>query len=76
MFCHLKPLQSWQVIDFSFECLKIQTKNPFDEIISSKFWLKTLKRVHECVRHESILQRIIKRTHIINHIWRGKKLGG
>jgi hypothetical protein len=38
MFCHLKPWQSWQVIIFySYECQRIKTKNPFDEILSLSF---------------------------------------
>jgi hypothetical protein len=44
MFCHLKPWQSWQVItSHSYECQGIQTKNPFDEILSSSFDLGPLK---------------------------------
>jgi hypothetical protein len=44
MFCHLKPWQSWQVIIFhSYECQGIQTKNPFDEILSLSFELGPLK---------------------------------
>jgi hypothetical protein len=38
MFCHLKPWQSWQIINFhSYGCQIIQTKNPFDEISSISF---------------------------------------
>jgi hypothetical protein len=44
MFCHLKLWQSWQVIVFpSYECQGIQTKNPFDEILSLSFDLRALK---------------------------------
>jgi hypothetical protein len=44
MLCHLKPWQSWPIIVFySYECQRIQTKNPFDEILSLGFDLKPLK---------------------------------
>jgi hypothetical protein len=44
MFCHLKPWQSWQVFLFhSYECQGIQTKNPFNEILSLSFDLDSLK---------------------------------
>jgi hypothetical protein len=44
MFFHLKPWQSWQVIFFhSYECQKIQIKNPFVEILSLSFDLGPLK---------------------------------
>jgi hypothetical protein len=42
MFCHLKPWQSWQswqVIVF-YECLGVQIKNPFDEILNLNFDLE------------------------------------
>ncbi len=44
MFCHLKPWQSWQIfVFFSYECQGIQTKNPFDEILTLNFDLGPLK---------------------------------
>ncbi len=47
MFFHLKPWQlwqSWQVFFFhSYECQGIQTKNPFDKILSLSFDLGPLK---------------------------------
>jgi hypothetical protein len=54
MFCHLKSWQSWQVVIFhSYECQGIQTKNPFDEILS--FDLKPLKVNTYDIGQESIL---------------------
>jgi hypothetical protein len=34
-----------------------------------KFWFRTFKSEYQCIKHESILQRTIKMTHIIKHIW-------
>ncbi len=48
---------------------KFQTKNPFDEILSLSFDLRPLKMNIYGVIHESILQRIKKKTHIIKHVW-------
>jgi hypothetical protein len=45
--------------------VKIQTKNPFDEILSLSFDLGLLKVNTFGIIHDSILQQIIKRTHII-----------
>jgi hypothetical protein len=44
----------------------MQTKNLFDEILS--FDLEPLKVNTYGIKQESILQRTIKRTHIIKHI--------
>jgi hypothetical protein len=57
----------------SYECQWIQTKNPFDEILSLSFDLGPLK-VNNMSDIESVLQRIIKRIHIIKHIWWKKNL--
>jgi hypothetical protein len=51
---------------------EFKPKNPFDEILSFKFWFRRSKSEQERVKHESVLQRTIKRIHIINHIWWGK----
>jgi hypothetical protein len=51
----------------------MQPKNPFDKIFNLSFDLEALKVNTYGVRHESILQRTIKRTHIIKHIGWGKK---
>jgi hypothetical protein len=56
----------------SYECYGIQIKNSFDKILSFKFWFKTSKSEYKRVGHVSILQRIIKHIHIINHM--GKKI--
>jgi flagellar basal body-associated protein FliL len=52
----------------SFECQGVQTQNPFDEILILSFDLGPLKVNTYGVRQESILQRTIKRIHIIKHI--------
>jgi hypothetical protein len=57
----------------SFECQGIQTKNPFDKISNLSFELGPLKVNTYGVKYESILQKTIKRIHIIKHIWWGKK---
>jgi hypothetical protein len=49
----------------SYECQGIQTKNSFDKILSLHFDLGLLKVNTYGVIHESILQRTIKRTHIM-----------
>ncbi len=44
MFYHLTPWQSWKLFLFhSYECQGIQTKNPFDKILSFNFDLGPLK---------------------------------
>jgi len=43
--------------------LRIQTKNPFDEILSLNFDLRRLKMNTYGIIHDSILQKTIKRTH-------------
>ncbi len=53
----------------SYERQGIQTKNPFDEILCLSFDLRSLKMNTYGVRQKSILQNIIKRTHIIKNIW-------
>jgi hypothetical protein len=69
MFCYLVPWQTWQITFFhSYECQGNQIKNPFDEILSLSFDLRVLKMNTYGVKQESILQRTIKRTHIIKHI--------
>jgi hypothetical protein len=51
MFYHLKPWQLWQVGLFhSYECQRIQTKNPFDKILSLNFDLKPLKVNNYCIK--------------------------
>jgi hypothetical protein len=50
----------------SYECQRIQTKNPVDEILS--FNIGPLKMNTYDVKQVSILQRTIKMTHIIKHI--------
>jgi len=52
MFYHLKPWQSWQVVpsSHSYECQNIQTKNPFDEILSLSFNLRPLKVNTYCIK--------------------------
>jgi hypothetical protein len=73
MFCHLKPWQSRQVFFFhSYECQGIQTKNPFDEILSLNFDLGPLKVNTYDVKQRLILQRTIKRVHIIKTHLMGK----
>jgi len=47
--------------------------NPFDEILSLNFDLGPLKVNTYGVKQKSILQKTIKRTHIIKHIWLEKK---
>jgi hypothetical protein len=55
MFFHLEPWQPWQVVVFhSYECQGIQTKNPFDKILSLSFNLGPLKVNTYGVKHESI----------------------
>jgi len=49
----------------SYECQGIQTKNPFDEILSLSFNLGPLKVNTYDVKQVSILQRTIRMTHII-----------
>jgi hypothetical protein len=44
-------------------------ENLFDEIWSLNFDLRPLKMNTYGVKQESILQRTIKNTHIIKHIW-------
>jgi hypothetical protein len=58
---------------YSYECQGIQTKNPFDEILSLSFDLRPLKVNTYGTKQKSILQRIIKRTHIIKTHLMGKK---
>jgi hypothetical protein len=53
----------------SYECQKIQTKNPFDKI-----WFRTFESQYLLHQKRSNLQRIIKRTHIIKQNWWGKKI--
>jgi hypothetical protein len=48
----------------SYECQGIQTKNPFDKILSLSFDLRPLK-MYLLHQKESILQRTIKRIHIM-----------
>jgi hypothetical protein len=57
----------------AYECQGIQTKNPFDDISSLSFNLGPLKMNTYGIKQMSILQRNIKRTHIIKHI-DGKKI--
>ncbi len=57
----------------SYECQGIQIKNSFDEIPILSFDLELLKVNTYGVKQESILQRIVKRTHMIKHIWWEKK---
>ncbi len=52
----------------SYECQAIQTKNPFNGILSLNFDLGPLKVNTYGIRQKSILQRIIKKTPIIKHI--------
>jgi hypothetical protein len=52
----------------SYESQGIQTKNAFDEIVSLSFDSSPLKMNTYGIRQESILQRTIKRTHILKHI--------
>jgi hypothetical protein len=60
----------------SYKYQGIQTKNPFDKILSLSFDLEPLKVNTYGIRHESILQRTIKRTHIIKtHLMGEKKKG-
>jgi hypothetical protein len=49
----------------SYECPGIQTKNPFDEILSLSFNLVPLKMNTYGIRQVPILQRNIKRADII-----------
>jgi hypothetical protein len=57
-----------------YECQGIQTKNPFDTILSLSFDLGPLNMNIYGIIQESIFQRIIKRTHIIQHIrWEKNK---
>ncbi len=49
-------------------CQVIKT-NQFDEILSLNFDLRPLKVNTYGVKQKSILQRTIKRTHTIKHIW-------
>jgi hypothetical protein len=51
-------------------------KNPFDEIVSLSFDSRPLKVNTYGVKLESILQRTIKKTHIIKTHLMGKKLKG
>jgi hypothetical protein len=60
----------------SYECQGIQINNPFDEISSLSFDLEPLKTNTYDVKHESILQRTIKRAHIIKTLLVGQKLRG
>jgi hypothetical protein len=77
MFCHLKPWQNGKLLLFhSYECQGIQTKNPFNKISNLSFNLGPLKYNTYGIEQESILQRIIKRTHIIKTHLMGKKLRG
>jgi hypothetical protein len=44
MFFHLKPWLSWKKKGFhSYDCQRIQTKIPFDKILSLSFDLRVLK---------------------------------
>jgi hypothetical protein len=58
---------------YSYECQGIQTRNPFDEILTLSFDLRPLEVNTYGIKHESILQRIIKRTHIIKTHLMGEK---
>ncbi len=51
-FYHLKPWQSWQVVpsSHSYECQSIQTKHPFDKILSLSFDLRPLKVNTYCIK--------------------------
>jgi hypothetical protein len=53
------------VIFPSYECQTTDNKNSFNPILSFGFNLKTFENVHLLRQMESILQRIIKRAHII-----------
>ncbi len=62
------------LIFHSYENQIIQTKNPFNKILSLSFDLRPLKMNTYGVKQESILQRTIKWTHIIKIYLMGKKL--
>jgi hypothetical protein len=47
---------------------EFKTKNPFDKILNLSFDLRPLKMNTYGVRYESILQKTIKRIHIVKHI--------
>jgi len=66
MFYHLKPWQSWQV-DFFFIHMNVKKFKPKIHLI--KFWFRTFKNEHLLCHIESILQRTIKRIHIIKQNW-------
>jgi len=79
----IKIIKFWSILFFPFQAMIIMEnnyffihlnvkeflKNSFDEILGFNFWFWTFKSEYECVELESILQRTMKRTHIINHIW-------
>jgi hypothetical protein len=51
----LKPWQSWQVLFFhSYECQRIQTKNPFNKILRFNFDLGPLKMNTYCIRRNQL----------------------
>jgi hypothetical protein len=61
MFYYLKPWKSWQVVHFhSYECQRIQTKNPFDKILSVSFDLRPLKLNTYYVRRNQFFKELLK----------------
>jgi hypothetical protein len=69
MFYHLKPWKSWQVVVFSFIWMSKNSNQKFIRWnFKFKFWFSTFESEHLLCQKESILQRTIKRTHIIRFL--------
>jgi hypothetical protein len=64
MFYYLKPWQSWQVVSFSFICMLRSLKQQ-SICYNFKFRFRFIIFESEHHKKKSILQRIIKRIHII-----------
>ncbi len=58
----------------SYKCQGIQSKYSFDKILSLNFLFRTFESEQLLHQKESILQRTIKRTHIIKIKLIGKRL--
>jgi hypothetical protein len=81
MFCHLKYGSHGKLLIFlSYECQGIQTKNPFDEILSSSFDFGPLK-MNNMSNMNQFCKRLSKRhysmmSNMLLFIFDGKKLRG
>jgi hypothetical protein len=53
----------------SYKCQGIQINNPFDKILGLSFNFEPFNNPLQVCQKESILQRIIKMTHIIKQNW-------